>query len=109
VPELEEVRRFAAGLHAQREAWRGEAFGWQAEYNPAQPEAPPDSKMTFTPADFWVGESGIWFFSLMWEDGDDALPSEFLDDRAIVRSSQPQRYLHEKPQDYNAGANAPSH
>jgi hypothetical protein len=41
--------------------------------------------MTFTPADFCIGESGIWFFSLMWEHGSDVDPVEFLDDRSIVR------------------------
>jgi len=25
--------------------------------------------MRFTPADFWIGESGIWFYLLMWEYG----------------------------------------
>ena len=41
--------------------------------------------MTFTPADFWIGESRIWFFSLMWEHGKDKDPVEFLDDRGIVK------------------------
>ncbi|MGC1376378.1 MAG: hypothetical protein WA821_09150 [Anaerolineales bacterium] len=41
--------------------------------------------MTFTPADFWIGESGIWFYSLMWEDGKDKEPSAFLDERGIVK------------------------
>ena len=49
-----------------------------------RPEPPLDSKMTFTPADFCIGESGIWFFSLMWEHGKDAEPVEFLDDRNIL-------------------------
>jgi hypothetical protein len=40
--------------------------------------------MTFTPADFCIGESGIWFFSLMWEHGNTAAPVEFLDDRNIL-------------------------
>jgi len=40
--------------------------------------------MTFTPADFCIGESGIWFFSLMWEQGRDADPEEFLDDKGIL-------------------------
>jgi hypothetical protein len=39
--------------------------------------------MTFTPADFCLGESGIWFFSMMWEHGAEATPVEFLDDRGI--------------------------
>jgi hypothetical protein len=42
---------------------------------------PVDSKMTFTPADFCIGEGGIWFFSLMWEHGKDADP----DDRNILK------------------------
>ena len=40
--------------------------------------------MTFTPADFCIGESGIWFFSLMWEQGRDAEPVAFLDDTHIL-------------------------
>jgi hypothetical protein len=88
VPDLDEVREFAAKLHAEGRAWKGEAFGWQAEYNPERPEPPLDSKMTFTPADFCIGESGIWFFSLMWEHGSDAEPVEFLDDRNIVEETE---------------------
>ena len=32
-----------------------------------------------SPASFTVGESGIWFVSLLWENGRDAEPVEFLD------------------------------
>lgn len=85
IPSLDQVRTFAATLHAAGEAWQGEAFGWQADYRPHREEPPLDSKMTFTPADFCIGESGIWFFSLMWENGKDAAPVEFLDDRAILK------------------------
>lgn len=81
VPDLIEVREFAAKLHAKGMAWKGEAFGWQAEYNPERPEAPLDSKMTFTPADFCIGENGIWSFSLMWEHGSNSKPVEFLDEQ----------------------------
>ena len=84
IPNLDEVRKFAAKLHAEGMPWEGEVFGWQAEYNPERPEPPLDSKMAFTPADFCIGESGIWFFSLMWEHGKDAEPEEFLDDRNIL-------------------------
>lgn len=84
IPDLDEVRKFAARLHAKGKPWRGEAFGWPAEYNPERPEPPLDSKMTFTPADFCIGQSGIWFFSLMWEYGKDTEPVEFLDDRSIL-------------------------
>lgn len=85
IPELKEVREFANKLHANGKPWKGEALGWGAEYHPERPEPPLDSKMTFTPADFVVGESGIWFFSLMWEKGKDKKPVEFLDERNIVK------------------------
>ena len=85
IPRLEDVRAFAHRLHERWEAWEGEAFGWNAEYHPERADAPLDSKMTFTPADFCIGESGIWFFSMMWEHGKDAEPVEFLDDRNRVR------------------------
>jgi hypothetical protein len=87
VPGLNEVRRFAAELHRKGVQWQGEAFGWSAEYNPERPEPPLDSRMSFTPADFCIGESGIWFFSIMWEYGRDAEPVEFLDDRNILPES----------------------
>lgn len=74
-----------SALHAQGEYWEGDIFGWSAEYNPERGEPPLDSKMTFTPADFVIGESGIWFFSLMWEHGKGQPPVEFLDDQNIVR------------------------
>ena len=31
-----------------------------------------------SPASFTAGESGIWFFSLLWENGREAEPVEFL-------------------------------
>ncbi len=84
VPELKEVRQFAYQRHAEGKYWIGEAFGWEAEYNPERAEPPLDSKMTFTPADFCIGESGIWFFSMMWEHGRHQPPVEFLDDRNLL-------------------------
>lgn len=51
--------------------------------------------MTFIPADFCIGESGIWFFSLMWEHGKDAEPVEFLDDRNVVRVLAEPRASHD--------------
>jgi hypothetical protein len=84
VPDLNEVKSLARKLHVQGKPWHGEAFGWEAEYHPERPEPPLDSNMTFTPADFCIGESGVWFFSLMWEHGQDQEPVEFLDDRNIV-------------------------
>ncbi len=87
VPDLDEVRAFAAKLHAKGEVWQGDAFGWQAEYHPQRSEPPLDSKMIFTPADFCIGESDIWFFSLMWEHGKDVEPVEFLDDKNILEKT----------------------
>ena len=84
VLDLNTVRRFVARLHAGGVVWAGTAFGWPAKYNPQRSDPPLDSKMTFTPADFCIGESGIWFFSLMWERGGDAEPVEFLDDKNLV-------------------------
>jgi len=85
VPDLNEVRSFAKHLHSLGKHWKGEIFGWQAEYTPQSDQRPLASNMTFTPADFWIGESGIWFFSLMWEQGKDKEPVEFLDDRGVVK------------------------
>ena len=85
IPELSEVRAFANHLHATGKYWKGEIFGWQAEYTPENRKKPTGSKMQFTPADFWIGESGIWFYSLMWERGKNKEPIEFLDDRGIVK------------------------
>ena len=84
IPTLDQVREFAYELHRTEKAWEGEAFGWSAEYHPEHPEPPLDSKMTFTPADFCIGESGIWFFSMMWEQGKDAEPVEFLEEVDVV-------------------------
>ena len=91
VPDLDEVRKFAAKLHARKKVWKGEAFGWQAEYNPERSERPLASKMHFTPADFCIGESGIWFFSLMWENGGNAKPVEFIVDRSILTKAAQRR------------------
>ncbi len=85
IPELHDVKAFAAHIHRAGRHWKGEVFGWQAEYTPEKRKKPVGSKMQFTPADFWIGESGIWFYSLMWEHGKNQAPSEFLDDRGVVR------------------------
>ncbi len=85
IPEVSEVMAFANQLHARELPWQGSVFGWNAEYTPELRKKPVGSKMGFTPADFWIGESGIWFYSLMWENGKDREPVAFLDDRGIVK------------------------
>ena len=84
IPDLDEVRAFSDQLHTAGKAWAGEVFGWSAEYNPETNRPPLDSAMTFTPADFCIGESGVWFFSRQWEDGREQPPVEFLDDRTVT-------------------------
>jgi hypothetical protein len=84
VPDRQEVRAFAERLRDRGLPWKGEAFGWSAEYNPQRPAPPLDSKTSFTPADFCIGESGIRFCSLMWERGQDEPPVEFVDERNLT-------------------------
>ena len=86
IPDLGEVRGFANHLHATCKHWEGDLFGWRAEYTPEDRKKPAGSKMPFTPAEFWIGESGIWFYSLMWERGKDKEPVAFLDDRGLINS-----------------------
>ncbi|MBN1146544.1 MAG: hypothetical protein JXA78_04765 [Anaerolineales bacterium] len=85
IPDLNEVKAFALHLHTVGKHWAGELYGWPAEYTPESSKKPVESKMSFTPADFWIGESGIWFYSLMWEHGKTHEPVEFLDDRGLVK------------------------
>ena len=77
IPNIEDIEGFAKALHFKGQYWIGEVFGWPAEYNPEKSD---------TPADFCIGESGIWFYSLMWENGREAEPVAFLDDRNIVET-----------------------
>lgn len=84
IPELTEVRALAEHLHALGRRWRGELYGWPAAYTPERRRKPQGSKQAFTPAEFWIGESGLWFFSLMWERGKDREPVAFEDARGVV-------------------------
>lgn len=98
IPDLGEVRALAAKLYRNGVSYHGRAWGWQVTYEPELTEQDaevnvPDGKGGFTtrtmflwtPASFTIGESGVWFFSLMWENGADQDPVEFLDDRNLVR------------------------
>ena len=92
VPELAEVREYADVLHLRGEAYHGQMWGWPVHYEPelleerALFELPSDGndmkreyRRYFSPASFTVGESGAWFFSLLWENGRDAEAVEFQD------------------------------
>ena len=93
---LMEVRAFAERLHQLGKSYQDRVWGWELSYEPEvdEPAAEvevPDGKGGFvtetmplwTPASFAIGESGVWFFSLLWENGSDQLPVEFLDERNL--------------------------
>lgn len=84
IPDLDAVQEFAQALHNQNIDWQGAVFGWEAEYRALRREQPPHSNMTFTPAEFWIGDATLWGFSTMWEDGDDLPPVETLSDWNVV-------------------------
>ncbi len=88
IPDVDDIKTFANKLHTSGQVWKGEAFGWQAEYTPERSEVPLDSNMTFTPADFCIGDSSLWFYSLMWEQGGNNKPAEYLDERNILEPLQ---------------------
>jgi hypothetical protein len=97
IPDLSEVRAFAHHLHIAGKSYNDRIWGWEVTYEPEvdEPDAEvevPDGKGGFNkqkmplwmPASFTIGESGVWFFSLMWENGSQQDPVEFLDERNIV-------------------------
>jgi hypothetical protein len=97
IPKIESVNELAEKLHDANTPYHGQAWGWETTYEPEinEPEAVvdvPDGRSGFTtqsmplwtPASFTIGESGIWFYSLMWENGADQPPTSFLDDRGVA-------------------------
>jgi len=97
IPKLDDVRALAELLHSAGQSYQDRAWGWEVTYEPEldEPEAEvevPDDKGDFvtkimplwTPASFTIGESGVWFFSLLWENGSSQPPVEFLDDRNVL-------------------------
>ncbi len=93
---LMEVRAFAERLHQLGKSYQDRVWGWELSYEPEidEPEAEvevPDGKGGFVtaamplwaPASFAIGENGVWFFSLLWENGSDQPPVEFLDERNL--------------------------
>jgi hypothetical protein len=97
IPDLDEVRALAMRLHQDAQPYQGRAWGWEVTYEPevTEPDAEvevPDGKGSFVTqtmslwmaASFTIGESGVWFFSLLWENGVDQPPVEFLDDRNVI-------------------------
>ncbi len=100
IPSLEDVRALALRLHEKGESYQDRVWGWEVTYEPEEnePQAEvevPDGQGGFVtevmplwmPASFTIGESGIWFFSLLWENGKDQPAVEFLDDRSVLESA----------------------
>ena len=91
IPKLAEIREYANILHLRGEAYHGKMWGWPVHCQPglfeesALFELPDEDngmkrelRQHNRSAGFTIGESGIWFFSLLWENGRDAEPVEFL-------------------------------
>ena len=101
VPDLADVHALAERLHAAGESFHDQVWGWEVTYEPEmnEPDAiveVPDGEGGFvpvqmpmwTPASFTIGESGVWFYSLLWENGSDQAPVAFLDDRNVLSASE---------------------
>lgn len=84
IPDLAAVRLFANQCHQNGQPWQGVLYGWEALYQPEQPTPPLDSNLTFTPADFCLGDSHIWFYSLTWENGANQPPVEYVDNHNLL-------------------------
>jgi hypothetical protein len=84
LPEMDEIRQLAFTLHARGKAYETEMWGWPVSYDPGSPERPIDSKLTFTPALFFIGVWPIWYVSFSWEYDNDAEPHVLIGDENIV-------------------------
>ena len=100
IPALEDVYVLAMRLHEIGQSYHDRAWGWEVTYESELSKAEaevevPDAKGGFAmqvmslwmPASFTIGESGVWFFSLLWENGVNQTPVEFLDERGILESA----------------------
>ncbi|MCX6045566.1 MAG: hypothetical protein NT075_10675 [Chloroflexi bacterium] len=85
IPEIDDVRKFAAILHQNGQPYTDTVWGWPVKYSPEKATPPPDSKMTFTPADFFIGVWSVWWVSLMWENGRDAEPNLSIGDDELLK------------------------
>ncbi len=101
IPDLADVRAFAMQLHARKQEFKDVVWGWSVQYDPeireesAEFQIPLDdgsyrveSRPFWSPASFTIGESGIWFFSLLWENGEGQSPIEFLEQPPIANNLQ---------------------
>lgn len=97
IPNLDEVRALAMRLHADAQPYQSRAWGWEVTYEPEVTESDAEVEVAdgkggfvteimpmWMAASFTIGESGVWFFSLLWENGVDQPPVEFLDNRNVI-------------------------
>lgn len=97
VPDLTAVHALADRLHTEGQEYSGMAWGWPVQYDPELREDAaefqiPDGQGGYrieirpfwSPASFTIGESGVWFYSLLWENGRDQSPVEFLGEQNVL-------------------------
>jgi hypothetical protein len=95
---MKAVRVLAECLHTEGREYSDTVWGWPVQYDPELKEEAaefqiPDGQGGYrteirpfwSPASFTIGESGVWFYSLLWENGRDQTPVEFLDERNVVK------------------------
>jgi hypothetical protein len=101
VPDRTALLALAQQLHTSGQAFQGLVWGWPVHYDPeisqdaAEFQVPTSDggyrielRPFWSPASFTIGESGIWFFSLLWENGDAQPPVEFLDQQNVLAELQ---------------------
>jgi hypothetical protein len=87
IPELQEIRHLAFTLHRQRRAFDGEQWGWPVSYEPESPNPPIESRLTFTPATFFIGVWPLWYVSFTWEYGRNVEPNILVGNENIQHTS----------------------
>lgn len=87
IPEMQEIRHLAFTLHRQRHVFEGEQWGWPVSYAPESPQPPIESRLTFTPATFFIGVWPLWYVSFTWEYGRNAEPNILVGDENIRPAS----------------------
>ncbi|MDQ3249206.1 MAG: hypothetical protein M3Q45_08365 [Chloroflexota bacterium] len=87
LPDLTAIRDFAFALHKQRHPYAGEWKGWPVSYDPGSNQPPIDSRLTFTPAVFFIGVWPLWYVSFTWEYGADQEPYVLVGDEYIVQTA----------------------
>lgn len=89
IPDIKSIRAFAQARHARGIAWSGTFEGWPATYTPEdRTRRPAHSRMTFIPAEFFVGVSEIWHVAIAWEEGCEEPPVELENRRGIDGKSR---------------------